>query len=228
MEAAAAAAEEEEAVDGARGLPRTSSPLKLCVLSVRASGEPNHSFALVLGPPYEPVLVHRDSPRPVDLPPPPSSLEMLAPLRDSREEGRKRLIVPRVRMSSVEMLNPPEGGMGEDERRRKGLSNFLGFAAHPPPLAFFAVETEGEQVGVRFCSYGSGRVTMDVLRLTSQGRLALSRPGLWRAFEAAVGGEESEEGKLPPAAVAAAVSDAESRLLVISPATTRVGRFSSP
>jgi hypothetical protein len=44
------------------------------------------------------------------------------------DEVRKRLIAPKVSMSSVDMLNPDEAGaIGEEERLRKGLNRLLGF-----------------------------------------------------------------------------------------------------
>jgi hypothetical protein len=44
------------------------------------------------------------------------------------DEVRKRLIAPKVSMSSVDMLNPDEAGArGEEERLRKGLNRLLGF-----------------------------------------------------------------------------------------------------
>jgi len=136
------------------------------VLSVRASGDPNHSFAF---PPYDRALVHRfnDNPSPLPFPSSPLVLETLAPLRDSREEVRKRLIAPRVNMSSVDMLNPDEAGaMEDDDRRRNGLNRLLGFVAQEDLLD--VVGDEPPAVGVACLeSSGSGRVDVDSLRAAS-------------------------------------------------------------
>jgi hypothetical protein len=84
---------------------------------------------LLFCPPGDRELVHRLNDNPSPPPPPvalllPSSLDTLAPLllRESREELRKRLIAPPVRIS-------PAGAMVDDPRRRKGLNRLLGFAA---------------------------------------------------------------------------------------------------
>jgi hypothetical protein len=72
------------------------------------------------------------------------------------------LIVPRVNISSVEILSPDEvGAKGEEERRRKGLNRFLGFDVQLEDVPFLVVGF----VGV--VSYGSGRVDVDVLRAMS-------------------------------------------------------------
>ena len=131
------------------------------MLSVLASGDPNHSFPCA---PYDRALVHRlrDNPNPFPFPSE-SPLDTLAlPLRDPPEEVRKRLIVPRVNISSVEILSPDEAGAkGEEERRRKGLNRFLGLDVQLEDVPFLVVGF----VGV--VSYGSGRVDVDVLRAMS-------------------------------------------------------------
>jgi hypothetical protein len=86
---------------------------------------------------------------------------MLAPLRDSRDEVRKRFIAPRVRMSSVEILNPEAGAIGDEERRRKGLNSFLG-DVQVVELRFF-LERVGELLVGVASSYESGRVVQEVL-----------------------------------------------------------------
>lgn len=96
-------------------------------------------------------------------------------MRDSREDERKRLMVPRVSISSVVTLEPneEEGAMGDEERRRKGLKSFFGLSAQ---LAdFLCVVGEDEvmwlPVGVIWLSgvYASSRVARDVFRLRSGG-----------------------------------------------------------
>jgi hypothetical protein len=80
---------------------------------------------------------------------------------------RKRFIVPRVNISSVERLKEV-GAIGEVERRRKGLRRFLD--AHDDELlcvgAAVIVLAAGEPVfvAVGVISSGSGRVEVDVLR----------------------------------------------------------------
>ena len=98
------------------------------MLSVLASGEPNHSFPLGLGALFALVHLFKDNPSPSALLPFPSSLDTLVPLSflESLDEVRKRLIAPRVSISSVDILNEV-GAIGEDERLRKGLNRLLGF-----------------------------------------------------------------------------------------------------
>ena len=98
------------------------------MLSVLASGEPNHSFPLGLGALFALVHLFKDNPSPSPLLPLPSSLDTLVPLSflESLDEVRKRLIAPRVSISSVDILNEV-GAIGEEERLRKGLNRLLGF-----------------------------------------------------------------------------------------------------
>lgn len=99
------------------------------MLSVLASGEPNHSFPLGLGALFALVHLFKDNPSPSPLLPFPSSLDTLVPLSflESLDEVRKRLIAPKVNMSSVDMLNPDEAGAIGEERLKKGLNRLLGF-----------------------------------------------------------------------------------------------------
>lgn len=70
--------------------------------------------------------------------------------------------MPRVNISSVEILSPDEAGAkGDEERRRKGLNRFLGLDVQLEDVPFLVVGF----VGV--VSYGSGRVDVDVLRAMS-------------------------------------------------------------
>jgi hypothetical protein len=81
---------------------------------------------------------------------------------------RKRFIVPRVNISSVERLKEV-GAMGEVERRRKGLRRFLDAHDEDEFLCVGAaviVLAAGEPVlvAVGVISSGSGRVEVEVLR----------------------------------------------------------------
>jgi hypothetical protein len=70
---------------------------------------------------------------------------------DSAESVRKRLIAPRVRMSSALMEGKPEpeevAGKGEEERLRKGLKSFLYFDVGELPDVGVE-ELDGRRVGV--------------------------------------------------------------------------------
>jgi hypothetical protein len=115
---------------------------------------------LFFWPLYDFALVHRLSDKPSPFPCPcPSSLDTLAPLplRDSLDGVLKRLIAPNVRISSVGIFNP---GVGDDERRRKGLSKLLGFDVQLDPFLWEGAE---DDLGVVW-SHESGRVDVDVLR----------------------------------------------------------------
>jgi hypothetical protein len=90
------------------------------------------------------------------------------------DEVRKRLIAPKVNMSSVDMLNPDEGGaIGEEEHLRKGLNRLLGFVVQLEvgggDFLDVVVVVGGWQVIVVMagCSKGSGRVEVDMSRVIS-------------------------------------------------------------
>lgn len=164
-----------EEVDDARR--RRSSPLNECVDSVRARGEPNHSLLFDFVDPVLPALVHRPRLSPANPPFRSSSLlawlAVLAPDLLSRDEERKRLIVPRVRMSSALMLpnNPDFPGVGEGARRMNGLNSRFGLLAQPEVIVEVLEWWEG--VGVSLLSlplncalHGSGSVAVLSFKFT--------------------------------------------------------------